>query len=132
MAARAGINYCRLSYCNVGKVSPSGVGAWEQVTCTGQRVSEEKTHLQKWLHFRNHYAITLCLKISSLGGVMLQKSLETLLKFLNDARATPMMKRQKPESVRGAAKILRFSQNLTVPPCSLLLESEINCGPFCS
>lgn len=62
----------------------------------------------------------------------IKKSLETLLKFLNDARATPMMKRQKPESVRGAAKILRFSQNLTVPPCSLLLESEINCGPFCS
>lgn len=25
---------------------------------------------QKWLHFTNHYAITLCLKISSLGGVM--------------------------------------------------------------
>jgi hypothetical protein len=38
---------------------------------TGAKVKEEGQFDQKLLYFTNHYAIALCLRISSLGRVMI-------------------------------------------------------------
>lgn len=61
-----------------------------------------------------------------------KKSLETLLKFFKWCKSYSHDEEAQSRISEECSKDFKVSQNLTVPPWSLLSESEINCGLFCS
>lgn len=91
---------------------------------------------QKWLHFTNCYAIILCLKISGLGGAMLQRSPETLL---SNQRGSQKLKLSsvligpigKEGMFSSAVSILIVSLVLCYIPCckwEFIFDSESSVG----